>query len=135
MVQGADRQELVKYFRLAHAAMNSEDGSIFLLDMLGGHAAESVVKLHRQNEISGGYCLLMHRLNCHFCPLHLYWPCKCGCATGLSYLWEQAQYDPIKRQLTCHISLKDPQTHQVCNVTVKYRRQLLRATFILPLTL
>jgi len=64
------RQDVVKYFQLARAAMNSEDGSIFLLDMLGGHA-------------------------------------------GLSYLWEQAKYDPVKRQLTCHISLKNPQTSQV----------------------
>ena len=35
--------------------MNSADGSIFLLDMLGGHAAESIVKLRRQNEISGRF--------------------------------------------------------------------------------
>ena len=53
MIDGSSRQELVEYFRRARAAMNSEDGSIFLLDILGGHAAESVVKLHRQNEISG----------------------------------------------------------------------------------
>ena len=54
------RQEVVKYFRLAHAAMNSEDGSILLLDMLGGHAGESSVKLLRQNEITGvQHCLTM----------------------------------------------------------------------------
>ncbi len=35
------------------------------------------------------------------------------CIAGLSYLWEQAKYDPVKRQLTCHISLKNPQTSQV----------------------
>lgn len=43
----------MKYFRLARAAMNSENGSILLLDMLGGHAGESNVRLRRQNEISG----------------------------------------------------------------------------------
>lgn len=56
MIDGSSRQELVEYFRRARAAMNSEDGSIFLLDILGGHAAESTVKLRRQNEISGRCC-------------------------------------------------------------------------------
>ena len=56
MIDGLSRQELVEYFRRARAAMNSEDGSIFLLDILGGHAAESTVKLRRQNEISGRCC-------------------------------------------------------------------------------
>ena len=39
--------------------MNSEDGSILLLDMLGGHAGETTIKLPRQNDISGklnGHC-------------------------------------------------------------------------------
>lgn len=53
MIDGSSRQELVEYFRRARAAMNTDDGSIFLLDILGGHAAESVVKLRRQNEVSG----------------------------------------------------------------------------------
>ncbi|KAL0053618.1 hypothetical protein WJX82_008407 [Trebouxia sp. C0006] len=89
------RQDVVKYFQLARAAMNSEDGSIFLLDMLGGHAGESSMKLRRQNEI-----------------------------TGLSYLWEQAKYDPVKRQLTCHISLKNPQTSQVMKHAFTYHWKL-----------
>lgn len=104
----------MEYFRLARAAMNAEDGGIFLLDMLGGHAAESVVKLHRQNEISGRYWVatfaaaeLLTSVLKHFSDF--------ACASGLSYLWEQARYDPVKRQLTCHISLKDPQSRQVCN--------------------
>ena len=43
-----------------------------------------------------------------------------ACA-GLSYLWEQAKFDPVKRQLTCHISLKDPQTSQVHSQTALSR--------------
>lgn len=35
------------------------------------------------------------------------------CGAGLSYLWEQERFDPVRRQLTCHISLKDPHTNQV----------------------
>lgn len=54
-------------------------------------------------------------------PLHI-------CASGLSYLWEQARYDPVKRHLTCHISLKDPQTGQVSNGTGKTLFQLLHVT-------
>ena len=57
-----------------------------------------------------------HRLQCHFCLLDC---CEFSCASGLSYLWEQARYDPVKRQLTCHISLKDPQSRQVCDATGK----------------
>ena len=38
--------------------MNAEDGSILLLDMLGGHAGESSVKLRRQNEATGGTVML-----------------------------------------------------------------------------
>lgn len=75
--------------------MNQEDGSILVLDILGGHAGESSVKLRRQNEIS-----------------------------GLSYLWEQAKFDPVKRQLTCHISLKDPQTSQVLKHAFTYHWKL-----------
>lgn len=44
--------------------MNSEDGSIFLLDMLGGHAGESSVKLRRQNEITGKRMTLSHAVCC-----------------------------------------------------------------------
>jgi mannose/fructose-specific phosphotransferase system component IIA len=54
------RQDVVKYFQLARAAMNSEDGSIFLLDMLGGHAGESSIKLRRQNEITGMHMTTSH---------------------------------------------------------------------------
>ena len=54
------RQEVVKYFRLARAAMNTEDGGILLLDMLGGHAGESNAKLRRQNEVTGRLNLLSH---------------------------------------------------------------------------
>lgn len=38
--------------------MNQEDGSILVLDMLGGHAAETSVKLRRTNEITGTRLLL-----------------------------------------------------------------------------
>jgi len=58
------RQDVVKYFQLARAAMNSEDGSIFLLDMLGGHAGESSVKLRRQNGITGKRMTLSHAVCC-----------------------------------------------------------------------
>ncbi|KAL3137735.1 hypothetical protein ABBQ38_005000 [Trebouxia sp. C0009 RCD-2024] len=100
----SSRQKVVEYFRLARAAMSAEDGGIFLLDMLGGHAAESVVKLHRQNEIS-----------------------------GLSYLWEQARYDPVKRQLTCHISLKDPQSRQVLKHAFTYHWKIWTIPEVLEL--
>ena len=43
----------MRYLRLSRAAMNQEDGSILVLDILGGHAGESSVKLRRQNDISG----------------------------------------------------------------------------------
>lgn len=59
------------------------------------------------------------------CCLPFSYPCDHICASGLSYLWEQARYDPVKRQLTCHISLKDPQTSQVRKDTGKTLRQLL----------
>lgn len=39
--------------------------------------------------------------------------CELSGGAGLTYLWEQAKFDPVERQLTCHISLKDPQTSQV----------------------
>ena len=58
------RQDVVKYFQLARAALNSEDGSIFLLDMLGGHAGESSMKLRRQNEITGKRMSLSHDVCC-----------------------------------------------------------------------
>ena len=47
------RAEVVKYFRLAKAAMNIEDGGIFVLDIMGGHAAETSIQLQRQNEVTG----------------------------------------------------------------------------------
>lgn len=58
------RQDVVKYFQLARAAMNSEDGSIFLLDMLGGHAGESSMKLRRQNEITGMHMITSRAVCC-----------------------------------------------------------------------
>ena len=59
------------------------------------------------------------------CRLPFCYPCDHNCASGLSYLWEQAKYDPVKRHLTCHITLKDPQTGQVSSGTCKTLWQLL----------
>lgn len=52
------REDVIKYFRTVKAAMNAESGSIFVLDLLGGHAAESVAKLKRQNRVTG-------EMSCH----------------------------------------------------------------------
>ena len=55
------REKVIKYFRIVRAAMNAESGSVFVLDLLGGHAAESVAKLKRQNRVTGklGLSLVM----------------------------------------------------------------------------
>ena len=51
------RAEVLKYLALVKAAMNKEDGSILVLDILGGHAAESSIRLRRTNEVTGEACL------------------------------------------------------------------------------
>eukprot|EP00891_Asterochloris_glomerata_P003101 jgi/Astpho2/3101/Aster-x1120 len=75
------RADLIQYFCRVHAALDHEAGSIFVMDLLGGHAAESVSKLWRVNE-----------------------------QTGLAYFWEQVRFDPIHRRLTCELTLRDPST-------------------------
>ena len=62
------RAEVVKYFRLTKAAMNTEDGSIFVLDIMGGHAAESSVRLQRQNEVTGAPMALPGLSHCSLQP-------------------------------------------------------------------
>ena len=49
---------------------------MLVLDLLGGHAAESTDRLQRRNVV-----------------------------TGSSYLWEQEAFEPVSRQIHCHMSL------------------------------
>lgn len=51
------RADLIQYFCRVHAALDHEAGSIFVMDLLGGHAAESVSKLWRVNEQTGAHHL------------------------------------------------------------------------------
>ena len=34
-------------------------------------------------------------------------------AAGLAYLWEQVRFNPIRRRLTCELTLRDPSTGKV----------------------
>ena len=58
------RAEVLRYFSLVKAAMNKEDGSILVLDILGGHAAETSIKLRRTNEVTGTRSLLCQSRIC-----------------------------------------------------------------------
>jgi hypothetical protein len=59
-------------------------GGIFVMDLLGGHAAESTVSIPRHNEV-----------------------------TGAHFVWEQEGYNPCTRHIRCYIHLKDPATRKV----------------------
>ena len=70
------------YFQRVRRAMNAE-GGVFVMDLLGGHEAESAVAIPRHNAV-----------------------------TGAAFLWEQEAYDPVTRHIRCHITLRDPATRK-----------------------
>ena len=124
------RADLVQYFSRVHAALDHKAGSIFVMDLLGGHAAESVSKLWRVNEQTGAHhlpymwladqcipCLLCGWLGSHVIVRSMLLPgrhmaASCS-AAGLAYLWEQVRFDPIRRRLVCELTLRDPGTGKV----------------------
>lgn len=71
------------YFRHARQALNTR-GGILVVDLLGGHAAESTVNLPRHNEV-----------------------------TGAHFVWEQEGYNAVTRHIRCYIHLRDPATRKV----------------------
>ena len=56
--------------------MNEDDGSLLVLNLMGGHAAERDDQLWRQNASTGG-----------------------------CFLWEQEAFQPASREIHCHMSL------------------------------
>ena len=56
--------------------MNEEDGSMMVLDLLGVQSAERDDRQMRQNAV-----------------------------TGSSFLWEQEAFQPVTREIHCHMSL------------------------------
>ena len=83
----------MRNLRLSRAAMNQEDGSILVLDILGGHAGESSVKLRRQNEISGtDFSLHSNFFGTKKLSLHSKGPCL-GCHWKQHFLhWQVVLY-------------------------------------------
>ena len=74
---------LQAYLRQSRQAM-SRRGGIFVMDLLGGHAAEESVLMHRHND-----------------------------STGASFVWEQEGFNPVTRHIHAYITLKDPDTKKV----------------------
>ena len=54
------------------------------MDLLGGHAAEESVLMHRHND-----------------------------TTGARFVWEQEGFNPVTRHIHCYITLRDPDTKKV----------------------
>lgn len=77
------RYELQAYFRQSRQAL-SKRGGILVMDLLGGHAAEDSVLMHRHND-----------------------------TTGARFVWEQEGFNPVTRHIHCYITLRDPDTHKV----------------------
>ncbi|CAL8468735.1 g8275 [Coccomyxa elongata] len=84
------RSDVVRYFRHARQALNTR-GGILVMDLLGGHAAESTVSLPRHNEV-----------------------------TGAHFVWEQEGYNPVTRHIRCYIHLRDPATRKVLRRAFRY---------------
>ena len=74
---------LQAYFRQACQAISTQ-GGILVLDLLGGHAAEQSVLMHRHND-----------------------------TTGARFVWEQEGFNTVTRHIQCYITLKDPDTRKV----------------------
>ncbi|CAL5221490.1 g3691 [Coccomyxa viridis] len=76
------RSEVQAYFRQSRQAL-SKRGGILVMDLLGGHAAEESVFMHRHND-----------------------------TTGARFVWEQEGYNPVTRHIHCYITLRDPDTQK-----------------------
>ncbi len=74
---------LQAYFQRVRRALNAE-GGVFVMDLLGGHEAESTDVIPRHNGV-----------------------------TGASFLWEQEAFDPVTRHIRAYITLRDPATRKV----------------------
>lgn len=74
---------LQAYFKQARQAVNPT-GGIFVMDLLGGHAAESTACISRYNEI-----------------------------TGAHFVWEQEGFNSVTRHIRCYITLRDQSTRKV----------------------
>ena len=126
------RADLIQYFQRVHAALDHEAGSIFVMDLLGGHAAESISKLWRVNEQTGAHhcvpcgwqvraaraCSVAALVVRSMLPPGRHTAAACS-AAGLAYLWEQVRFDPIQRRLTCELTLRDPSTGKVSTALCK----------------
>lgn len=62
---------MLQYLGLVKAGMNQEEGSILVLDILGGHAAEASIRLRRTNEVTGT-CFLRTLPNSTLLGTHAY---------------------------------------------------------------
>ena len=71
------------YFRQAREAISTK-GGILVFDLLGGHAAEESILMHRHND-----------------------------TTGARFVWEQEGFNTVTRHIQCYITLKDPDTRKV----------------------
>ena len=65
-------------FRRARAALNAAEGGVLVLDLLGGPAAERDDCVERRNAV-----------------------------TGAVFVWEQERFEPVSREIVCHLSLRD----------------------------
>ncbi len=59
------------------------------MDLLGGHAAEESVSMHRHND-----------------------------TTGARFVWEQEGFNPVTRHIHCYITLRDPDTQKVLTASL-----------------
>lgn len=75
-----ERATLLKYFRAVRASM--VDDGVFFLDIYGGW--EAFKEMSERRKIQGGHTS----------------------RSGFTYIWEQAEYDPITNRKTCHIGFK-----------------------------
>eukprot|EP00878_Enallax_costatus_P006350 GHUV01006658.1.p1 GENE.GHUV01006658.1~~GHUV01006658.1.p1 ORF type:complete len:283 (+),score=73.04 GHUV01006658.1:87-851(+) len=89
------RHEVLQYFRNVHSALCVEPGGLFVMDLMGGHSVEAVRSYKR----------------IHF-------------KTGIRYTFEQERYNPLTRNIRCHISLKDPQSKRVLKRAFTYNWRL-----------
>ena len=71
------------YFMQSRQAL-SKRGGILVMDLLGGHAAEESLLMHRHND-----------------------------TTGARFVWEQEGFNPVTRHIDCYITLRDPDTNKV----------------------
>ncbi|KAK9829668.1 hypothetical protein WJX72_007255 [[Myrmecia] bisecta] len=97
------RSDVLRYFRHVRQAINPE-GGVFVLDLLGGPAAEVNARIQRRNDV-----------------------------TGMTYLWEQVGYNPVTRHIHTYITLCDPETKQVLPRAFAYHWRLWTLPDVLEL--